>query len=155
MLAIGHFGLGLLVGYLLDKKNLYTAIVCGAIAMFPDTDMILQEILPWQLVEHRNLMHSVIPMSLLGGIMSYIIIKKYWIGVAAYTTHFIGDIMDRGDVVLLPNYYVKGSGISQYLIDKYGLIPIEASLALSTIIGGLIILYIIFDKRKTNGRVEE
>jgi len=135
-----------LVGYLLDKKKLFSALLCGAIALFPDVDMIIQEIVPWQIVEHRNLFHSIIPMALLGGIFSYIIIKKYWIGVAAYATHFIGDVFDRGDVVLLPNYYVKGPGLSQYLVDKYHLIPINASLIVSTVIGCLIIGYVILDK---------
>lgn len=103
ILWFAHFLGGTLGNFFNKKKNLYTFILLGIIGILPDADWYFRS----GLLAHRNFTHTIIPMAVIAGLFTLLVMKNFWPGFIALSTHFLLDLIDKGSVAIAP--YLKVS----------------------------------------------
>jgi len=105
LLPFAHFMAGTLA-YLALKKSNKTRLnwlIAGFIGLMPDFDIIIPDNIA--LLAHRNLSHTIIPATVIIGLLTLFMFKSFWLGFIPIATHFILDVIN-GTVAIIPNQYI-------------------------------------------------
>lgn len=151
MLPFAHFAAGM-TGALTEKdRAITTYLIAGLIGILPDVDFIMEG----ALLSHRHLTHSIIPIAILTGFVTLLLMRNFFIGFISIASHTLLDLIDFGSVTITqwPLYRTDWYfGIYDWsFFTRFT--PEHSQIILSTIIATTIIITIlIIEWRRESGK---
>jgi len=115
----------------LSKKRPVDFLLCMFFGLVSDVD-ILFNMMPFPILAHRNLFHTIIPGAFVVGFITLFLFKSYWMGFIPIALHFLTDLFGSGKVALIPGVFLN-----------FDIVPNQ--LIFSSVLGMIILVYWIWN----------